>query len=595
MNKKSSLKSFISYVLVHYKGMSLVLLLALCMGAALDASTALLVAPIFDLIMKAESVSSNTELNNYSKAVFDIMERVGIPQTAIAALLIFLFISLIRNLFVLFSDWLTAKIRSALVLDLKINAFSSVMNSQWKFFLGRNQGSFINTLTRETEQTYVALFSGVRSLSCIIQVVFFSSIAVFVSFKLTLSCLAIAIVAGIPFLKLSKLNHHWGRKTVTAAAGSNVVIQESFSLSKIIQAFAKQDTAIESLQQTETAKLNCEVKMSTLTSAVQQLYYPLGLLTVVSGYYFSQRMDISFAELSIVLYALWKAIPFLSSFNREYSNLMRFLPSFENVCGLQESARENELQSGDRGFYGLKKSIEIKELSFQYEGTDFPALNEVSLTINKGHMVALVGSSGSGKSTLADIVMGFHKPQSGELIVDGAPFESLDIQSYRKTIGYVPQQSVLFNTSIKENMLWAAPDATDDDLLVALKLANCTDFVNDLPKGIDTAVGDRGIRLSGGQVQRLAIARAVIRKPEILILDEATSALDSESEKQIQSAIDQIAHSTTMIVIAHRLSTIRNADMIYVMEDGKLKECGNYEQLMELDEGLFKMMWNEQV
>jgi ABC-type multidrug transport system fused ATPase/permease subunit len=195
-------------------------------------------------------------------------------------------------------------------------------------------------------------------------------------------------------------------------------------------------------------------------------------------------------------------------------------------------------------------------------------------------MVAVVGESGSGKTTLLDIIMGFYQPSSGSIEVDDVPLSEFEINSYRRLIGYVPQESVLFNLSIKDNLLWARPDASPDELKVSCRLANAEEFISQLPAGYDTIVGDRGVRLSGGQVQRIALARAILRRPQLLILDEATSSLDTYSERLIQQAIEQIAKETTIVVVAHRLSTIVRAGRIYVLVDGRVAEEGSYEELV---------------
>jgi len=217
----------------------------------------------------------------------------------------------------------------------------------------------------------------------------------------------------------------------------------------------------------------------------------------------------------------------------------------------------------------------------------------LSLQIKKGQMIAIVGESGSGKSTLIDVIMGFNDPTSGDILIDDTPLKKYDINSYRKKIGYVPQEGELFNASIIENIKWANEKTTNEQIQHICKEAYADGFIKSFPEGYETLVGDRGVRLSGGQLQRIALARALIRKPEILILDEATSSLDSKSEKNIQEAINKIVKKTTIIVIAHRLSTILKADHIYVINHGRIAEEGNYEDLIKLN-GSFKKMIEQQ-
>ena len=238
------------------------------------------------------------------------------------------------------------------------------------------------------------------------------------------------------------------------------------------------------------------------------------------------------------------------------------------------------------------KAIEIKEFSFSYDDS-ITILNHVNVNIPKGKMIAIVGESGAGKTTLIDAIVGFNKPTSGKIKIDGIPLKDFDINSYTKKIGYVPQESLLFNMSIKDNLLWARDDATDEDISKICKLANAAEFIEKFPEKYNTVVGDRGIRLSGGQLQRIALARAMIRKPDLLILDEATSALDTQSERIIQKAIEKIANETTLIVIAHRLSTIAAADYVYLLENGCIKEKGSYNDII-MQRGLFYNMVESQ-
>jgi ATP-binding cassette subfamily B protein len=231
----------------------------------------------------------------------------------------------------------------------------------------------------------------------------------------------------------------------------------------------------------------------------------------------------------------------------------------------------------------------LNDLSFTYPGRE-KTLQGINITISKGQMVALVGESGSGKSTITDLVLGLQIPDFGLVVLDGIPLSHWEQNSFRERVGYVPQEPILFHASIRANLLWSQPKANEEDLWSACRMANAADFINALPLGIDTIVGERGVRLSGGQRQRIALARALLRKPEILILDEATSALDSESEQLIQESIDRVAKNTTILVIAHRLSTIAKADYIYVLDEGRVIEEGGYANLSKMVTGALARM-----
>ena len=254
---------------------------------------------------------------------------------------------------------------------------------------------------------------------------------------------------------------------------------------------------------------------------------------------------------------------------------------------------ENEITSKENAIQKnvFESDITIKNVNFKYE--DEAVLKDFSLEVKKGQTVALVGQSGSRKSTIANLLTRFYDVNEGTISIDGTNIQDLNLQSLRGLMGLVTQDSILFNDTIKANVSLGKTNATDEEIIEALKIANAYEFVKDLPLGINTNIGDSGNKLSGGQKQRLSIARAVLKNPPIMILDEATSALDTESERLVQEALENLMKNRTTIVIAHRLSTIRNADEICVMHEGEIVERGCHEELMELN-GYYKKLCDMQ-
>lgn len=253
---------------------------------------------------------------------------------------------------------------------------------------------------------------------------------------------------------------------------------------------------------------------------------------------------------------------------------------------LSEDVEHNE---GKEALADVEGVFDFEEVGFHYGGSEVRVLDHLNLHVGQGQTIALVGESGAGKSTILNMVIGFHMAGEGRVLLDGRDMREIDLRTYRKHLAVVPQTSILFSGTIRENITYGCENVTDEALSEVVRAANLTDLVESLPKGLDTAVGEHGGKLSGGQRQRIAIARALIRNPKIIVLDEATSALDSISEKMIQEAVGNLVKGRTTFIVAHRLSTIRDADRIAVIADGKCVEYGTYGELMERKGEFYRM------
>ena len=258
------------------------------------------------------------------------------------------------------------------------------------------------------------------------------------------------------------------------------------------------------------------------------------------------------------------------------------LPSFARITEMLRRCEAAAEPNIDRiKELKFQHSIRFEEVFFTYNDQgQSPVISNLNLIIKAGETTAIVGPSGAGKSTIADLIMGLISPSHGQIFVDGMKLTAEQMKSWRKQVGYVPQDTFLFHDTLRANLLWARPDAKEEEIVESLKFAAAQEFVKGLPKGLDTILGDRGILVSGGERQRIALARALLRKPSLLILDEATSSLDSENEKRIQNAIEALHGQMTILLISHRLSTIRVADIIQVIEAGRLVESGIWDELV---------------
>ena len=298
------------------------------------------------------------------------------------------------------------------------------------------------------------------------------------------------------------------------------------------------------------------------------------------------------AVIIVLLFAFARVMPLVSGLEQSIQQILNMLAELAAVSALDTHlARHEEADPARHASVRLQHEVRLDSLSFRYEAAAEPALVSVSLTIPAGQTTAIVGPSGSGKTTLADLLLGLII--RGRVLVDGTPLTAELLPAWRDQIGYVPQDSFHFHDTLRANLLWARPDASEAELQEALEVA-AADFVARLPHGLDTVLGDRGFRLSGGERQRVALARALVRRPALLILDEATSSLDSENERRVQEAIERLHGHLTVLVITHRLTTARLADSIYVLEDGRLVESGDWHSLLNGSAGRFRAMCEAQ-
>ena len=298
--------------------------------------------------------------------------------------------------------------------------------------------------------------------------------------------------------------------------------------------------------------------------------------------------------LQFALYAAFIGVSFGGTADL-FSQLQKAIGATESLMDILEEKTE-DIALTKSNTIKIDGNLSFNNVCFSYPSRrDIEVIRDISFSVEHGKQIAFVGPSGAGKSTIAALIFGFYKPTEGAITIDGKDFNEYHLSEIRSQMALVPQEVMLFGGTIKENIEYGKPGATDEEIFAAAKQANALEFVESFPEKFETIVGDRGIQLSGGQKQRIAIARAILRDPSILVLDEATSALDSESERLVQEALERLMKGRTSIVIAHRLSTIKNADKILVLENGKIKETGTHEELIKKENGIYKNLSNIQL
>ena len=534
------------------------------MISMLGACSLLAISPLVDLFINPDLVGVSPIT---IKAIF-ILKILRLPVTLGSWSIVFVAFVTLTSLFRILADYYILKTRYIVTRGVMSEAFEDFFQAGWYFFSSSKQGMLLNTFTNELNGFIDALGGMAKFFAIFLQLIFYALVPFYISWQTTTISLFAALLFAAPLILLGKVTYQLGKVNTVTRNKMVSVIHENFNLAKLILGFGNQKKSINNFKKAFDKFRRAITNSQTFVDSMPSLYRPFGIITVVIALFAARHFDVALSEIMVLLVALYQVATSIGNLTANKHLLEKFFPSFEQIKSLQERAIEFKQFSGNKKFTGFKHELLINGLSFLYPGHNDHVLADINVQIPKGNMIAIVGESGSGKSTLIDLILGLHKPTSGHITFDSIPLVDFDTHSYRSQIGYVPQDSVLFNESIRNNLLWSNDSASNEDIVRACRLANADEFINQLIEGYDTVVGDRGIRLSGGQVQRIALARAILRKPELLILDEATSALDTYSERLIQEAIENIAHRTTVIIIAHRLSTIVKADRIYVLKKG---------------------------
>lgn len=483
---------------------------------------------------------------------------------------------------------------------LRLETYGSLLQSSWPFFLKKRSSDLINLLTIELARVLGAINLFLQLITSLIFTLIQIGFAFWLSPILTLFVLGCGIILGLFSSKFIKRAKALGNQTSQLSQSYLAGITDQLNGIKDIKSNTLERSRLKWLAGLTEGMVVEQISYIRLRMNSQLVYKISSALLIACfilvSFKLFQTQGIQLLTITVIFARLW---PRFTSIQSTLEQLASMIPACKALIILQNECSHaveqldpvNDTNAPLRAEHG----IECRNVSFRYNMDEAAyTLQNINLHIPANRMTAIAGPSGAGKSTLIDLVMGLMQPESGQILVDGKPVTKENLLSYRRSISYVAQDPFLFHASIRENLLMIQPDASDEQIWEALEFASSSEFVRKLPQGLDTVIGDRGIRLSGGERQRLVLARAVIRKPSILVLDEATSALDTENEKKIQEAIDRLKGTMTVIVVAHRLSTIRHADQVIVIDQGKLVERGEFVQLAADSTSLFGNLLNNQ-
>ena len=484
------------------------------------------------------------------------------------------------------SSAIMVPLRTGVVRDIRVMVYSKVINLPLGFFSEERKGDIMARMSGDVGEVETSITSSLDMLikNPILIFMYFGTLIV-TSWELTIFTLVVLPFMGWGMGKVGRKLKRQSHEAQAKWSDTMSQLEETLGGLRIIKAFIAEKKMVDRFTACSNEYRDATNRVATRQAMAHPLSEFLGTLLIVVVLWFGGTLilgdnsTIDAPTFIFYLVILYSVINPLKEFSKAGYNIPKGLASMERVDKILKAENKITEIAQPTPLTELADKVEFRNINFSYDGTR-QILKNVSLTVSKGHTVALVGQSGSGKSTLVDLLPRYHDVQEGEIAIDGVNIKDTHIRDLRSLIGNVNQEAILFNDTFFNNISFGVENATLDQVIEAAKIANAHDFIMEKEDGYQTNVGDRGSKLSGGQRQRISIARAILKNPPILILDEATSALDTESERLVQEALERLMKTRTTIAIAHRLSTIKNADEICVLHEGEIVERGRHDELL---------------
>lgn len=560
-----------------YKALFIAIVVASCLSSLFAGVGIGIFIPLIELLNN-KGISQNA--SGFQEKIVSILSFFRLSPNLGVFIGIIFFCLLLQALLELTRSVLTAKLRDDLTKDLRDRSFHNLMYISLQFYHNQKVGRLTSILGDEALRGAIAVYSFSKYISVLSIILVYMSILFAISWKATLIALALSVVSVFAVRRLVRLSEKLGQRKGDHKSLITSFCLENLSNYFLISIFNTQENTKESFfGLTDEIRHNLR-KLSFYNSLIEFTTAMIRVSTVCILIFFMHGvLRLSIGYLATVLLVISQMAPRINELNVAAQTFFENLPGLRSIYSLSQMDGKPYLKNGNAALDEFRSYIEFRDVFFAYS-SDKAVLRNINLRIEKGKTTAIIGASGSGKSTLIALIPRFYDPDKGEIMVDGNSLKSLDMFKWRNKIGFISQETFVYNDSIRSNLLIAKEDACDDEIFRAVRLAHLEEFILSLPEKWDTILGDRGLKLSGGQRQRIAIARVFLKNPEILILDEATSALDNISERLIQQSIDELSKSRSVIMIAHRLSTIKNADKIFVLEQGNIVEEGCPDELI---------------
>lgn len=524
-----------------------------------------------------------------------LSEKDSEKLTYIALSIVVIF--LLRGFFFYGQSYLISYVGQSVIIDIRRAMFQKIQRLSMSFYDKNKTGTIMSYVTNDVSALQSGLVDNIVDMITETVILVASIVAMIcLDWKLFLFtfCTFPVVIGFIDFF--GKRIRKSGSKIQGTTADLTSVLQEVVSSARVVKSFVREPYEIDRFERENIHNFRAHMKYVRLSATLTPTIEFVAAIGVTMILWFGGNSvingDITAGALvAFLTYAVNISNP-IKRLSKVIAHIQRALAAADRVFNVLDMPELIKNVPDAKELPHVKGNVEFQNVSFTYD-TEEPILNNVSFKAEPGQVVALVGPSGAGKSTVASLLPRFYEVTDGKIVVDGYDIREVTMESLREQVGIVPQETMLFNGTVYDNILYGRLDATKEEIEAAAKAANAHHFIMELPNGYDTQLGDRGVNMSGGQRQRIAIARAILKNPQILILDEATSALDTQSERVVQEALDRLMVGRTSFVIAHRLSTIKNADKILVMEKGKIVEEGSHEELMARN-GLYAHLYQIQ-
>ena len=569
-----------------------------CMGfsAIFDGVSLAMMVPLADKVLTNKKIIVPAKLPDFLANLVDKINNTS-PEVLLSYMVVsVLVLFFLKGVFGFFQSYFMSDIGQRVVRDIKSKLYTKIQSLSLNYFTHKRGGELMSRINNDVRLVENAVSYGSTDLIYqSLQVVIFSTVIFFIYFKMALVSIIFVPLISLPIIKVGKVLRKLSKRSQENTADTNSLLYETIMGARVVKAFNMEEHEIKKFNKVNMDYYKLSMKSIKRTLLLNPSTEFLGCIAGVLVFFWGGREVIagklSFGVFGLFLGSLLSLIrPFkkLSQVNALNQQAMAASERIHEVLETEPSVKE---PLAPKNLSGFKQNIRFSDIWFSYAGTQ--VLKGINLDVSYGQMLAIVGPSGTGKSTLVDLIPRFYDPQNGSVFIDGVDIREFNLKSLRNQVGIVNQETILFNDTIRANIAYGKLDASDREIEDAARKAHAHDFISKCPQGYNTIIGDRGVKISGGERQRIAIARALLKNAPILILDEATSQLDSTSERIVQEALDSLVTGRTVFMIAHRLSTVRNANRIVVLDKGVIVEQGTHSQLLE-NNGLYKRLYDAQ-